>query len=86
VRGDNLTDLLDLVRTEAGLDHDTTQRLDLIIRDRFGGAEIYVQRRRKRTHLDQLQALPDGLGDDDIAHRLGVSERHARRLRQLIKK
>lgn len=86
MRGDSLSDLLALVRAEVGLDHDTTQRLDLVIRDRFGGAEIYVQRRRKRTRLDQLQALPDGLGDDDIARRLGISERHARRLRQLVRK
>lgn len=84
MRGDSLSDLLDVVRAEAGLDPETARRVELVIRDRFSGAAVYIQSRRKRSHLEQLQALPDGLTNEEIAARLGISDRHARRLRRLL--
>ena len=83
--GDNLAEILALVREEANLDADTTQRVELIIRDRWGGTAYYIGAKRKRSYLEQLRALPSGLTNEEIAERLGITDRHARRLRRLLR-
>lgn len=88
--GDNLSSILDLIRAELErMGHPITleemRRASLPARQRYGTQRIYVEAMPK---LQSLAQAGTGQGDDStrsLAQRLGCSERHAYRLRQLLR-
>lgn len=59
------------------------ERIARSIRANFGASRIYVAAHHKRTHLDQLAEMDADATAEAIADKLGITVRHARRLRQL---
>lgn len=83
--GDNLHELLDLVRRELGIGDDVIARMDEVIRREHGATRVYIAARKKRRQLQALQSMAAELENGDVADRLGVSDRQARRLVRLFR-
>lgn len=83
--GDNLHELLQVLRRELGLDEDVIQRMDEVIRREYGATRMYIAARRKRRWLQQIEQSDPEEEARGIADRIGVSERHARRLIRLAR-
>lgn len=85
--GDVLLELLAEVRKHApDLPADRLTAIELAIRGVYGGDAHYIARHRKRTHLEALElAMAQDLEmtAQQLADMLGVSVRHAKRLRRL---
>lgn len=87
VPGDDLSEILDLARREIeGVPDDVWLQLDGLIRRAFGTQRIYIAAQRKRQRLEQLAQLQQAEVAADtqrLAQVMGVTPRHARRLKQL---
>lgn len=83
---DNLFLFLDMIRAELqGVSDDDWERFKRSISEHAGGSRLYVPARsRKRDHLDQLAKLGAEADKHEIARLLGVSVRHALRLKRLL--
>jgi hypothetical protein len=87
--GDVVRQLLDIARADLpGVPEEKWQAIEQAMRGELGGAAGYIARHAKGTHLARLEAA--AAVDSEMTHRqvadlLGVSVRHARRLRQLAK-
>lgn len=87
--GDNLFAILAMIRAELG-DEVKDEAWDKICRmlgAEAGGTRVYVPveswRAEKRIRMDSLAALDAQATSDQLAKILGVSVRHARRLRKM---
>jgi hypothetical protein len=87
--GDVIRRLLEIARADLPSVPDEKWRaIEQAMRGEHGGTAAYIARQAKGTHLARLEAAAEI--DADMTHRqvaqlLGVSVRHARRLRQLAK-
>ena len=85
--GDVLLDLLRRVRAELpGVAPDRWAAIEQSLRAEYGGGEHYIARRSKGTLLGQIEqaaAAQAEISTGELARQLGVSVRHARRLRRL---
>lgn len=81
--GDSLREILDMARRELpDVPADVWSRLEGLIRNNFGTERIYIAAQRKRQKLDALAQADQAAGVDALAQMLGVSVRHARRLKR----
>jgi hypothetical protein len=87
VSGDTLVEMLAIVRATApDLPADRLLQIEAAIREAYGGRDNYIARRAKRTHLETLEraaAMDMDLTAQQLADMLGVSVRHAKRLKRL---
>lgn len=85
--GDTLIEMLAIVRATApDLPADRLNAIEAAIRESHGGRDNYIARRAKRTHLETLEraaAVDMDLTAQQLAQMLGVSVRHAKRLKRL---
>ena len=85
--GDVLIDLLRRVQGELpGVPPERWAAIEAALRADYGGDEHYISRRSKATLLGRLQAASAEdreLSAADLAERLQISVRHARRLKRL---
>lgn len=72
--GDALSQLLDVIRREVGLDDAAIAKIESKVRAEFAGERIYVPSRRKIAAEDVL-GLPEDLAPEEKAKRLGVTTR-----------
>lgn len=82
---DLLARLRALLRERAGVASDVADSIEAELRQEFGGREVYVHRRRKAELLAKIAATPDADIHDQAAG-IGISERHAYRLRHLLRR
>lgn len=85
--GDTLLEMLAIVRATApDLPAAQLHAIEQAIREAHGGRDNYIARRAKRTHLEALEraaAVDMDLTAQQLAQMLGVSVRHAKRLKRL---
>lgn len=83
---DLLLHLLSMVRAELPqVPHETWLRIERNLRGEHGGQETYIPRRRKASLLERLEAAQQADADmttEEIAAKLGISVRHARRIKK----
>ncbi|MBA3034826.1 MAG: hypothetical protein KKF85_03445 [Gammaproteobacteria bacterium] len=82
---DNLRDLIDIARREiSDVPPEVWDRFTLLAGLRFGASTLYVNAvSRKRARLELLAQLDADLDSQTLAAKLGVSVRHAQRLKRL---
>lgn len=82
---DNLNVILGMIRAELPDDQKATlDQIKRLIGVHAGGVRVYVPTApRKRSHLEKLAELGADADAQQIAKMLGVSVRHARRLKQM---
>lgn len=83
--GDNLHEVLQVLRRELGLDEDVLQRMDEVIRREYGATRVYIAAHRKRRRLQQIESAAPDEEARRIADRLGITDRHARRLIRMVR-
>lgn len=82
--GDSLKDLLDAARREMpDVPPEVWERFACLASLRFGASRIYIASQKKRRHLDAMADVDADQEAEQVAAKLGVSVRHARRLRKL---
>lgn len=85
--GDNLADLIDLARREMpDIPPDVWHRFTVLASLNFGASKIYIPSQKKRHHLQTIEAMAaqnEAESADAIAKLLGISVRHARRLKRM---
>ena len=84
--GDNLFAILGMIRAELGdaVTDETWAQLKRLLADRAGGGRVYVPRPSSKTaRLEALAQASDDIDNTRLAQLLGVSVRHAKRLRRL---
>lgn len=82
---DGLSEILALIRSELELDEARAARLEDLIRERYGARRLYVNRSPKRQLLALLVTLPEDMGAEEKARRLGISVRRLYQLQQLLR-
>lgn len=82
---DNLFFFLDMVRAEMPeVPDEAWARIKRALSDKTGGDRVYVPTiSKKRSHLEALAELNEATTTQQISKMLGVSVRHARRLKRL---
>jgi hypothetical protein len=85
--GDSLHDLLEIARREMpDVPPEVWARFSALASLTFGASEIYVRaNNRKRSRLEALADLDADISAAQLAEKLGVSVRHAKRLRRLCR-
>lgn len=85
--GDNLFDLIELARREMpDIPPEVWQRFAVLASLNFGASKIYIPSQKKRHHLNNIEAMAQEKETESaeaIARLLGISVRHARRLKRL---
>lgn len=84
--GDNLFAILGMIRAELGdaVSDQTWDQLKRMLADRAGGGRVYVPKpSSKIARLEALAQASDDMDNAHLAQMLGVSIRHAKRLRRL---
>lgn len=83
--GDNLFDILDMVRAELPfkVSDEAWAAFKLQLSRAAGGERAYVPAQRKRCHLEAMAEMGEEADAQRISKLLGVSVRHARRLKRL---
>ena len=82
---DALADLLDIARREApDIPDDVWARIDRSIRVNYGTQRLYIAAHRKRLHLETIAEAHNQAGNDQLAERLGITDRRVRQLRSLL--
>ena len=87
--GDVLIQLLRMIQAEVpGVPASKWAAIEQALRAEHGGGEHYIARRSKASMLAQLEAaqtVETEMTAAQLAERLGVTVRHAKRLRRLSK-
>ncbi|MEW6612697.1 MAG: hypothetical protein AB1409_08150 [Pseudomonadota bacterium] len=82
--GDNLRDLLDIARRELpDVPAEVWERLMGVASRYFPATRLYVASQRKRRQLEALARLDEEASNAELARMLGVSVRHAKRVKRL---
>lgn len=82
---DNLHDVIETLRREMpDIPADVWERLAALASFHFGARRIYFPAQKKRRHLEAIAAADAAANAEHLASVLGVSVRHARRLRALL--
>lgn len=83
--GDNLRDLIELAKREMpGVPPEAWEKFLALAGNHYGGSKVYVNApNRKRAKLELLAQLDADLDAADLAKKLGISLRHAQRLKRL---
>lgn len=82
---DNLFAVLGALRAEIPeISDEAWDRLKRCLADRAGGGNVYVPAPGQRTRLDMLADLSEAADAQTVSRLLGVSVRHARRLKRLL--
>lgn len=85
--GDNLADVIELARREMpDVPPEVWQRFAILASLNFGASKIYIPSQRKRHHLTSIEAMAaenQAESAEAIARLLGISVRHARRLKRM---
>lgn len=80
---DDLREVLDLAkRNMDDVPPEVWARFEQLVRLNFGASRLYIASQKKGRHLALLESLPNA-DADALAQKLGVSVRHARRLKRL---
>lgn len=82
---DFLVELLEIARREApGVPESVWLRIEVKVRQDYGTTRPYIAAHRKRLHLETIAQLQAEEGNQQLACRLGVSERRVRQLKELL--
>lgn len=82
--GDNLADLIDMVRREMpDVPDEVWQRFAVLASLKYGASRVYIPAQKKRRHLEAMAAAGLDQDAEKLAQILGLSVRHARRLKRL---
>ena len=82
--GDSLPRLLDVVRDLLpDVPEQIWTQIEKDIRSRYGAERHYIARSPKKSHLEAMAEIKEQSDCADLARMLGVTVRHARRLKRL---
>lgn len=81
---DNLFAILGMLRAEMPeISDDTWDKIKRGLSNNAGGDRVYVPLQHKRSHLEAIAAAGESASVEQLSKLLGVSVRHARRLKRL---
>lgn len=82
---DNLFVILAMIRAELPDEQKATlDQIKRLIGTHAGGVRLYVPAHKKRNHFEALAAAGVQATAEQLAKKLGVSVRHAQRLKRLL--
>ena len=82
--GDNLLDILAAIRGELSeIPDEQWEKFKRLLCTQAAGARLYVPAHKKRSHLEVIAAAGEQASAEQLAKILGVSVRHAQRLKRL---
>jgi hypothetical protein len=83
--GDNLLDILSAIRADLSeIPDEQWEKFKRLLCTHAGGVRVYVPAHKKRNHFEVLAAAGDQATAEQLAKKLGVSVRHAQRLKRLL--
>lgn len=81
---DDLRDILDLARRACPeVPEHAWSKIERTIRINYGASRAYIAAQPKKTKLDQLAELDNGLTSDEIAKRMGINVRYVQKLQSM---
>ena len=81
---DNLFVILAMIRAELPDEQKATlDQIKRLIGTHAGGDRVYVPQQHKRSHLEAIAEAGESASVEQLSKLLGVSVRHARRLKRL---
>ncbi len=85
--GDNLFAILGMIRAELGdaVTDDAWDNIKRMLSRHAGTRRVYVPGEPKRARLEDMATASEAASNADMARRLGVSVRHAQRLKRFRK-
>lgn len=82
--GDNLADLIDMVRREMpDVPDEVWERFAALASIRYGKTSVYIPAQKKRRHLEALAAADLNQDAENLAKILGLSVRRVNQLKRL---
>lgn len=82
--GDNLADLIDMVRREMpDVPDEVWQRFTVLASLKYGASRVYIPAQKKRRHLEAMAAADLNQDADKLATILGLSVRRVQQLKRL---
>lgn len=83
--GDNLADLIEMVRREMpDVPDEVWQRFTLLASLKYGASRVYIPAQKKRRHLEAMAAADLNQDTERLATILGLSVRRVQQLKRLI--
>lgn len=81
---DDLRDILEQARRACPeVPEHAWSKIERMIRIHYGASRIYIAAQPKKTKLDQLAELDNGLTSDEIAKRMGINVRYVQKLQSM---